>query len=88
MNRFEQRAQAEKKAPLRPSTTIWTAVLALIVVVAVIIGLSTSAPPNFWRNAAIAVAILLLLLRQLTRRLQSRAARGPKTDPQSRLNLD
>ena len=88
MNRFEERAQAERKATLRSSMTIWTAGLALIVVVFVIVGLSSGAPPNFWRNGAIGVAILLLLLRQLTRRLRSKPGQGARPDPRSRLNLD
>ena len=86
MNRFEERAMAERKAALRSSMTIWTAGLALMVVICVIIGLSTSASPSFWRTSAVVIAVVLLVIRQLTRRLRSKRGH-PEPDPQSRLNL-
>jgi hypothetical protein len=88
MNKYEMRAELERKAALRFSLMIWTAGIALIVVVLLILGLSSSAPPRFFSKGAIAVAILLLVLRQLSRRLRPRGSRAAKPDPQSTLKLD
>jgi hypothetical protein len=88
MNKYEKRAHAERKAALRSSMTIWTAGLALIVVVVLIMGLRTSAPSSFYSKGAIGVAILLLIVRQLSRRLRSGSSRASQPDPKSSLNLD
>ena len=88
MNKYEERAEQQRKSALRFSMMIWTAGAALIVVVIAIIGLSASAPSTFWSRAAIVLAVLLLVLRQLTRRLRSRTSHAAQPDPQSRLNLD
>jgi hypothetical protein len=88
MNKYEQRAVQERKAALRSSTMIWTAGAALIVVAIAILGVSSSASPRFFSKSAIAVAILLLVLRQVSRRLRNKKSRAAEPDPQSRLNLD
>lgn len=88
MNKYEKRAQAERKAALRSSMTIWSAGLALIVVVVLIMGLSSSAPSGFYSKAAIVVAILLLIVRQLSRRLRGSAPRAAQPDPKSSIKLD
>lgn len=88
MNRYEERARKERQATLRSSMTMGTAALALIVVVLLIVGLSNSAPPRFFSWVAIVVAILLLILRQLSRRSRHRTPRAAEPDPKSRLNLD
>jgi len=88
MNKYEQRAKAERKAAVRSATSIWSAGLALIVVVVLIMGLSTSAPSSFYSKAAIGVAVLLLIVRQLSRRLQSNAPRASQPDPKSSIKLD
>ena len=88
MNKYEERADEQRKASLRFSMMIWTAGAALIVVVVVILGLSTSAPPQFWFRAGIGLAILLLIFRQVARRLRSRTPRAAEPDPLSRLHLD
>jgi hypothetical protein len=44
-----------------------------------------SGPSTYWRVAAGVAALLLLILRQLSRRLNRSG--GPKADPQSMLNL-
>jgi len=90
MNPYEQRAEQQRRAALRFSMMIWTAGIALVVIVLLIIGLSNSAPPRFFSRAAIAVAILLLIFRQLTRRLRG-SGQGPRAarpDPRSTLKLD
>ena len=87
VNRYEERAERERRAAMRSSMMMGTAGIALVVVVLLIIGLSTSAPAGFFSKAAIGVAVLLLILRQVTRRLRNRAPRAAQPDPKSRLNL-
>ncbi|MBV9611728.1 MAG: hypothetical protein JO091_04615 [Acidobacteriaceae bacterium] len=88
MNRYEQRAEQQRKAALRFSMMIWTAGLALVVVVLIILGLSSSASPRYFSKAAIVVAVLLLILRQVSRRLRGKTPRAAEPDPQSKLRLD
>ena len=88
MNKYELRAEQQRKAALRFSLMLWTAGIALVVVVLLILGLSSSAPPRFFSKGAIAAAILLLILRQLSRRLRARGPKAAQPDPQSTLKLD
>ena len=88
MNKYELRAEQQRKAALRFSLMIWTAGIALVVVVFLILGLSSSAPPRFFSKGAIIAAILLLVLRQLNRRLRGRSPKAAQPDPQSTLKLD
>ena len=88
MNRYEERAARERRAAMKSSMTMWTAGIALVVVVLLILGLSSSASPSFFSRAAIAIAVLLLVLRQITRRMRRGSPRGAEPDPKSRLNLD
>jgi hypothetical protein len=88
MNKYEQRAEQQRKAALRSSMTLGTAGIALIAIVLIIIGRSGSAPPSFYTKGAIAVAILLLVFRQLSRRLRGKSPRAAQPDPKSTLKLD
>jgi uncharacterized membrane protein YbjE (DUF340 family) len=89
MRRYEQRAEQQRRVALRSSMTIWTAVIALVVVVALIAGLSGSASSNFFSKGAIGVAVFLLILRQIGRRLRARGApRAAQPDPKSTLKLN
>ena len=88
MNRYEERAQRERRATLRSSLTMSTAGLGLIVVVLLIMGLRTSAPPRFFTEAAVGAAVVLLILRQVARRMKGRTPRAAEPDPKSRLNLN
>jgi hypothetical protein len=86
MNKYEERAERERKAAMRSGMTLWSAGLALVVVIFLILGLSSSAPPSFFSKGAIIVAILL---RQLSRRLRTKGSpRAARPDPQSTLKLD
>jgi protein-S-isoprenylcysteine O-methyltransferase Ste14 len=87
MNKYEQRADRERKAVLRNSMMLGTAGVALLVVVLLIVGLSSSAPPRFFSVTAIAVALVLLVLRQLSRRLKGKTPRAARPDPRSTLKL-
>lgn len=88
MNRYEERAQKERRATLRSSLGMGTAGVALILVVLLIVGLSNSAPPRFFTEAAIGAAVVLLIVRQAARRMKGRPPRAAEPDPKSRLHLD
>lgn len=87
MNKYEERAEHDRKASMRFSMMMWTAVGALVVVVIMILGLSGSASPQFWSRAGIGLAILLLAFRQVARRMKSKKPRAAIPDPRSKLNL-
>ena len=84
----EQRAARDRAATMRFSVMLWTAGAGLIVVVFAILGFSISATPQFWFRGAIAVAVLLLILRRVSGRLRVSNPRSAQPDPRSRLNLD
>ncbi len=88
MNRYEQRAEQQRRAALRFSMMIWTAGIALVVIVLLILGLSSAAPPRYFSRTAIALAILLLILRQISRRLKGKGPRAAQPDPRSKLKLN
>ncbi len=88
MNKHQQLAEQQRRASFRRSTTIWTAVLALIVIVLLIFRLNSYANPEFYSKAAIGVAVLLLIVRQITRRSKGKAPRAAQPDPKSTLKLD
>ena len=88
MNKYEQQARQQRNSSLRSGMSLWTAGLALLAVVLVIIGLSNSAPTAFFKTAAVILAVVLLVLRQLSRRLRGRSApRAAQPDPKSTLKL-
>jgi hypothetical protein len=87
MNKYEEQAGQQRKAALRSSMSVWTAGLSLIVVALAILGFRGSAPPQYFYKGALAVALLLLLLRQVSRRLKSRVPRAARPDPKSTLKL-
>ncbi len=88
MNKHEQRAARDRGSSLRNSMTLWSAGAALVIVVILILGLSSSAPSEFFKRGALVAAILLLVLRQIMRRLRGRPSRAAEPDPQSTLKLD
>lgn len=88
MNRYEERAERQRKATMRFSSMMWSASGVLLVVVAVILLFSTSAPPSYWSRAGIGLAILLLILRQVSRRISNKVPRAAQPDARSTLKLD
>lgn len=68
--------------------TMGTAGVALLAVVLLIIGMNSSAPRVFLSRAAVGLAVVLLIVRQLGRRSRGRAPRAAQPDPQSKLDLD
>ena len=87
MNKYEERAERDHKASMRFSMMMWTAGAALIVVVVIILGLSGSASPHYWSRAGIGLAILLLVFRQISRRMKGKRPKASMPDPRSKLNL-
>lgn len=65
-----------------------TAGIALIVVILLIVGFTSAAPPSFFTRAAIAVAVLFLIWRQVSRRRKGKTPRAAKPDPKSTLHLN
>lgn len=84
----QTQTERERAASVRSSTMFWTAGAGLVVVVFAILGFAASAPREYWYRGAIVVAVLLLLLRQLSRRLRLRNPKSAQPDPLSKLNLD
>ena len=88
MNRFEQNAERERRSSLRLSLLVLSLGGILVVGALALLGYSGGAPQSFWTRAAIGLAILMLILRQVTRKLKSGRARAVKPDEQSMLHLD
>lgn len=87
MNRYEERAEQQRRASLRLSMSVWTAGLLLIVIALLILHLSGSAPSDFTQKAAIGLAGVFLVLRMVSRRLKGKN-KAAAPDPRSRLKLD
>jgi hypothetical protein len=87
MNKFEEQARLQRRASLRSSMSVWTAGLALVVVALLIVGFRESAPPEYFYKGAAAIAVLMLLLRQVSRRLKTNGPRAARPDPKSTLKL-
>jgi hypothetical protein len=88
MNKYEKRAQAERKAVVRSSITLGGAGLALIVVVVLILWLNSSARAGYFSKVAIGTALLLLVARIVGRRFRSGPPRAAQPDPKSVLKID
>lgn len=87
MNKYEKRAQQDRKNALRGAMVAATVGLVLIAIAIMILGLSNSASLAFYQKVAIAIVILLLILRLLSRRLK-RKSNGPShPDEKSQLKL-
>ena len=87
MNRFEKQTERQRRSSLGVSLLLLTLGGILLVGALAILGYSSGAPQAFWTRAAIGVAILLLILRQVGRRLGRRRAQDVKPDDQSMLHL-
>lgn len=67
--------------------SIWTAGLALVVIALIILGLRGGANPDYFYKGALVVAALVLILRQVARRLKTNGPRAARPDPKSTLKL-
>ncbi|HEX7360272.1 MAG TPA: hypothetical protein VF283_07255 [Bryobacteraceae bacterium] len=87
MNKYEQRAQQDRKKALRGAMMAATVGLILVAVAIMILGLGNSASLAFYQKVAIAIIILLLILRFVNRILK-RKSKGPAhPDEKSQLKL-
>ena len=88
MNKYERRAEQQRRPAMKSSMTMGTAALALLAVVLLIIGMNSSDPQVFLSRAAVGLAIALLIVRQVGRRGRGKMPRAAQPDPQSKLHLD
>jgi hypothetical protein len=88
MNKYEKRAQAERKSMVRSSMKLGGAGLALLIVVVLILWLNSSAPAGYFSKVAIGAAILLLGVRIASRRYRGGPPKAAQPDPKSVLKLD
>ncbi len=86
MNKYEQRSLQERKSTMRVSLSIFTAVAVLLFVVLVMTGYIGSIPTQPWEKAAVILAAVVLVFRQVGR--IARRNTKPKVDPQSALHLN
>lgn len=77
----------DRSTPRTSPRTLWTAGLALIAVILVITRLNGDASP-IYSKIVIGLAVLFLIIRQLSRRSDGKGPRAAEPDPRSRLNLD
>jgi hypothetical protein len=87
MNKYEQQAMRQRRAALRSTMSLWTAGLFLVAVVILIAGIRESAPPEFFYKAAIGFAVLMLVIRQVSKRMKTNGPRSARPDPKSTLKL-
>ncbi len=88
MNRFERQAEQTRRSSLQNSMLLWGAGGVLLIGVLALLGYSGGASPGFWKGAAILVAVLLLVIRQVGRRLKTGHSKAVKPDEQSMLHLE
>jgi hypothetical protein len=86
MNKYEQRSLQERKSTMKVSLSIFTAVAVLLFVVLVMTGYIGSLPTQPWQKAAVILAAVVLVFRQVGR--IARRNGKPKVDPQSELHLN
>ena len=89
MNQYEERSKRERKSTLRFSLLMGVVGLGLAGLALAGLGVITAAPQHFWSKAIVIVAVLLLVIRQIMRRLNAQGkSRAAEPDPQSRLKLN
>ena len=86
MNKYEQRSLQERKAPMKVGLSLFAAAAVLLFVVLVLTGYIGSMPRQPWQKAAVILAVVVLVFRQLQRVIRKNAK--PKVDPQSALHLN
>jgi hypothetical protein len=88
MNRFERQSEQTRRRSLQNSMLLWSTGGILLVAVLALLGFSSGANQEFWKGAAIIVAVFLLIVRQVGRRIKINRSKAAKPDDQSMLHLD
>ena len=76
-----------RKTRQQSPRTLWTAGLALVAVILVMTKLNGNALPAY-SKIVLGMAVVVLLLRQVSRRSGGNGPKAAEPDPRSRLNLD
>ena len=89
MNKYEERAQKDRYGSFRTAMMLLTIGLAVTVLGLILLGNSAVAPRSFWSKAVVTLCVILLIIRQVSRRIGPKQSqrRAAQPDPQSRLNL-
>lgn len=83
----EQRLREQRTSQMKGNLNLMSLGATLLVVVLMILGLSYAAPSNYYSRIAIGAAVVLLVLRQVTRRRRGARSKAAEPDPQSRIDL-
>ena len=88
MQRSDHHINSSRKATGKATRSLWTAGLALIVVIVVIAQLNGSLDRSDYARVGVALAVLLLVVRQINRRSRGKGPRAAEPDSRSALHLD
>jgi hypothetical protein len=88
MNKYEKRAQAQRKSVLRSSMSLGGAGLAIIILGVLILWLNSHGPVSYSGKLVVGLAALLLVIRLVGRILRGRLPKAAQPDPKSVLKLD
>jgi 4-hydroxybenzoate polyprenyltransferase len=88
MNRFERQSEQTRRRSLQNSMLLWSTGGILLIAVLALLGYSGGANQEFWKGAAVVVAIFLLIVRQVGRRIKAGRSKAAKPDDRSMLHLD
>jgi hypothetical protein len=88
MNKYEKRAQAERKSVLRSSLSLGGAGLAIMILGVLVLWLSSHGPVSSTGKIVVGLAVFLLVFRIVGRILSARLPKAARPDPQSTLKLD
>ena len=88
MNKYEKRAQAERKSVLRWSMSLGGAGLAIIILGVLILWLNSHGPVSYSGKVVVGIAVVLLVLRVAGRILSRGLPKAAQPDPKSVIKLD
>ena len=88
MNKYEKRAQAERKSVLRSSLSLGGAGLAIIILGVLLLWLSSHGPVTYSGKIVVGLALFLLVFRMIGRILSNRLPKAAQPDPKSVIKLD
>ena len=88
MNKYERALERDRKSAMRVSVLIGTIGLGFAMLALAALGVIFAAPQRFWWTTIVFLAVVLLVLRQVMRRLSSNGRKLARPDPESILKLD